>query len=311
MSSSKFDADAQAIGLYKAMKGFGTDNKSLIHIVANTTNQQRQQIIKAYQRLYNKDLIKSIKSELSGNYEDAVIAAFETPVEYDVNEIIRTNKKKDEYSLIEIIATRPKWMLDEIQQRYKELNNNHSIEETLNPKFNESIKTLLTHLLQHTRRSNHKQPNMNHCKKQVSYLTSCSNWNEEGSAFNKIFYTSSAKELVVISKYYHKLTGKTLPQALDEHNEFTKEMKEYIKTVLFAVMAPSEYFATRVYKAIEGYGTDNMLLIRVLITRDELDMKYIRMYYKDKYKKEMIKDIEDDCSGNYKNFLVELAGHEV
>ena len=54
-----------------------------------------------------------------------------------------------------------------------------------------------------------------------------------------------------------------------------------------------------------------MLLIRVLITRDELDMKYIRMYYKGKYKKEMIKDIEDDCSGNYKNFLVELAGHEV
>ena len=311
MSFRTFDADAQAKGLYNAMKDFGTDNKSLIHIVANTTNQQRQQIIKAYQRLYNKDLIKDIKSELSGKYEDAVIAAFETPVEYDVKEIIRTIKKIDVYSLIEIIATRPKWMLDEIQQRYKELNNNHSIEETLNSKFKEPVKTLLNHLLQHTRRSNHKQPQMNHCKQQANDLTSCTNWNEEGSVFNKILYTSSAKELVVISKYFHKLTGQTLPQALDERNEFTKKMKEYIKTVLFAVMAPSEYFATRVYKAIKGFGTDNMLLIRVLITRDELDMKYIRMYYKDIYKKEMIEDIKSDCSGNYKNFLVELAGHEV
>lgn len=311
MSFTKFDANSHAEGLNKAMNSFLKDNKLLIHIVANTTNQQRQQIIKAYQQLYHKDLIKQIKSKLSGDYEDALVAAFETPVEYDVKEIIRTIKKKDEYSLIEIIATRPKWMLDEIQQRYKELNNNHSIEETLNSTFDESVKTLLTHLLQYTRHSNHKQPHMDHCKQQANDLTSCSNWNEEGSVFNKILYTSSAKELVIISKYFHKQTGKTLPQALDEQNEFTKEMKEYIKTVLFAVMAPSEYFATRVNKAIKGIGTDDELLIRVLITRDELDMKYIRMYYKDKYKKEMIEDIKSDCSGNYKNFLVELAGHEV
>ena len=311
MSFSTFNADAQAKGLYEAMKGVGTDNKSLIHIVANTTNQQRQEIIKAYHRLYNKDLIKDIKSELRGNYEDAVIAAFATPVEYDVQEIIRTNKKKDADSLIEIIATRPKWMLDEIQQRYKQLNNDSSIEDTLNCKFDASFKTLITRLLQHTRRSNHKQPHMNTCKQQAKDLSSCSNWNEDESVFNKLFYTSSAKELVVISKHFHKLTGKTLPQALNERNEFTKEMKVYMQTVLFAVMAPSEYFATRIRKAIEGWGTDNWLLIRMLITRDELDMKYIRMYYKDKYKIEMIKDIESDCSGNYRAFVVELAGHEV
>jgi hypothetical protein len=171
MSFTKFDANTHAEGLNKAMNSFFKDNKLLIDIVANTTNQQRQQIIKAYQQLYHKDLIKQIKSKLSGDYEDAVVAAFETPVEYDVKEIIRTIEKKDVYSLIEIIATRPKWMLDEIQQRYKELNNNHSIEETLNSKFKEPVKTLLNHLLQHTRRSNHKQPQMNHCKQQANDLT--------------------------------------------------------------------------------------------------------------------------------------------
>ena len=280
----KFNAEAQAKGLYKAMEGLGTDDKALIDIVANTTNLQRQEIIKAYRQLYNRDLIKDIQSELSGNYEDAVVAAFETPVDYDVQEITRTNKKRDEDSLIEIIATRPKWMLDDIQQRYKQLNNNRSIEDTLHPKFNSSFKTLLTRLLQHTRHSNHKQPHMGQCKQQATELASCVNWNEEGSVFDKLFYTSSAKELVVVAKHFHGLTGKTLPQAIEERQEFPKEMKQYMQTVLFAVMAPSEYFATRIYKAIEGWGTDNRLLIRVLITRDELDMKYIRMYYKDKYK---------------------------
>ena len=53
---------------------------------------------------------------------------------------------------------------------------------------------------------------------------------------------------------------------------------------------------------------DNML-IRVLVTRDEIDMPQIKQYYKQLYGKDMLEDVKNDTSGDYKNLLIELASH--
>lgn len=55
--------------LYKAMKGFGTDNNGLISIICHRTNLQRQQIEKAFKTSFGKDLVQDIISETSGNFE--------------------------------------------------------------------------------------------------------------------------------------------------------------------------------------------------------------------------------------------------
>ena len=51
------------------------------------------------------------------------------------------------------------------------------------------------------------------------------------------------------------------------------------------------------------------MLIRVLVNRDEIDMPQIKQYYKQLYGKDMLDDIKNDTSGDYKKLLVELAGH--
>ena len=53
---------------------------------------------------------------------------------------------------------------------------------------------------------------------------------------------------------------------------------------------------------------DNML-IRVLVRRDEIDMPQIKQYYKQLYGKDMLEDVKNDTSGDYKNLLIELASH--
>ena len=55
-------------------------------------------------------------------------------------------------------------------------------------------------------------------------------------------------------------------------------MKDIMETVVFAMVSPSEYFAKRVNKAIKGVGTDDKTLIRVLVSRSELDLKYINIF---------------------------------
>lgn len=114
-------------------------------------------------------------------------------------------------------------------------------------------------------------------------------------------------ELACIAKHYHKLTGRTFLEAIKR--EFSGNMEKSLTAIMYATISPSEYFATRVNKAVKGAGTNDKLLIRVLVTRDEIDMPLIKRFYKQLYGKDMLADIKSDCKGDYQKLLIELAGH--
>ena len=61
---------------------------------------------------------------------------------------------------------------------------------------------------------------------------------------------------------------------------FLEILKKSLKSIIYALVSPSEYFATRVKDAIKGFSTDDSLLIRILIIRDEFDIPQIKQYYK-------------------------------
>lgn len=62
MSYNDFDARADAEVLRKAMKGFGTDEKSIIHVLTNRSNLQRQEISSQFKTLYGKVVVQSLSS---------------------------------------------------------------------------------------------------------------------------------------------------------------------------------------------------------------------------------------------------------
>lgn len=299
--------DAQA--LRKAMKGFGTDEKAIIKIIANRTNAQRLEIKEIYEKTFNRDLIKDLKSELSGNFEDAVLALFVPPIEYDVDQLYQAMKGlgTNEDTLIEIIASRDEHRLNQIKARYKE-KYNISLEDAIEDETSGSFKKLLIALLQGGRSQN-LRPDVNICKLKAKelYEAGVGKWGNNSYIFNKIFALSSKFELAFICREYYKLYGHSIIDAVD--NNFKGDLKTLLKSVIHAIINPSEYFASRINYAIKGFGTKDNLLIRIIVTRDEVDMPMIKRYYKQLYGNNMVDDIKKDTSGDYRKLLIELVDH--
>ena len=294
--------------LRKAMEGFGTDEEHLILVVTSNKTQERLKIKKAYEEKYKKNLIDDLKSELSGKFEDAMVALFKEPVEYDCECIYNAMKGAgtDENCLIEVIASRPNWLLEKIKKKYSELYKKELVED-IKGDTSGDFQKILEGILR-CKRSEVKEINKENCEKIAKELSEAKEegWvvNDESSAFYNYIMNSSPKELSAIAREYYRLSGKTIIDGIE--NNFKGDAKDLLKSILYSLVSPSEYFATRIKTAIEGFGTDNKTLIRILITRCEVDMNIIKKYYKQLYKKDMIEDIKNDISGDYQKLMIEL-----
>lgn len=305
MVSPEKDAEA----LYEAMDKLNTDEEAIIKIIANRTNAHRLQIVTEYKNKYDKNLIDDLKSNLSGDFETASVALFLSPIDYDVLQLNKSMSgvNTDEDSLIEIICSRPQTTLQEIKEKYKET---HSIEleEEVTKATSGDLERLLLTILK-CERSTNTTSNHEESSKKAKELIEVgeSNWCKENSVFEQLLLTGSKEEIMLCAKYYHKKTQKTILKAVEEN--FEGDVKTLFTSIIYATLNPSEFYARKVHKAIEGFGTDDNTLIRILVTRDEVDMPKIKQYYKKMFEKDMIEDIKSDCSGDYEKLLVELAGH--
>lgn len=99
--------------LKKAMKGLGTDEDSLIKVTIQHPLSTRLKIKAQYKSTYGRDLLDDFKSDLSGDFLDLMIALYTDIYEFDANQCHRAIEGlgTDEDTLIEIIGTRPGWML--------------------------------------------------------------------------------------------------------------------------------------------------------------------------------------------------------
>ena len=295
--------------LRKAMEGWGTDEATLIKIIANRNNKQRQAIKAQYKATYGRDLIEDLKKETHGKLEDAFVALFTEPIEYDTDTLRDAMKGAgtNEDTLIEIISSRSAPQINAIkacyQKKYK-----RDLEADVKKETSGTLQKILITLLQ-GKRSVNPNPDQGKCQAIAKEIFGAGEGKlgTDESVFNKYFGTLSPHELACVAQHYHKLTGHTILDAIDK--EMHGDSKKAYRTIVYATLSPSEYFATRVNDAIKGIGTKDKLLMRVLITRDEIDMPTIKQYYKQLYGKDMVEAIRNDISGDYQKLMIELCSH--
>lgn len=124
------------------------------------------------------------------------------------------------------------------------------------------------------------------------------------ATFIKYFTSLSPSELLLVCKEYHKKYKKNMLDVIE--NEFNGNEKKLLIVILYSLFSPSEFFAKQIMDSIKGAGSDDVKLIRSIVTRYSIDMKKVKKYFKKMYNKELLDEVKNDVSGSYGRILEAL-----
>nr|BAD99420.1 annexin [Ephydatia fluviatilis] len=306
--AAHFDAEADAAALRKAMKGVGTDEAAIINVIAHRSNAQRQELKLKYKLLHGRDLIEDLHSELSGHFRSAVLALMETKAVYDAHCLRNAMKGlgTDESVLIEILGTRTNQEIKDIVAAYSTVFK-RNLEKDVVSETSGNFKRLLVSLCQGAR---DESLTVDHEKAkreaQELYEAGEKHWGTDESKFNFIIASRSLPQLKATFEEYAKVAKRDIISSIGR--EMSGDVKRAFQTAAQCAYARPAYFAERLHHSMKGAGTDDDTLVRLVVTRSEIDLAEIKRVFLAAYGKTLTSWIEADVSGDYRKLLVAIVG---
>uniref|UniRef100_G3P1Z9 Annexin n=1 Tax=Gasterosteus aculeatus aculeatus TaxID=481459 RepID=G3P1Z9_GASAC len=294
--------------LRKAMKGFGTDEQAIIDLLGSRSNRQRVPLLRAYKTSYGKDLVKDLHSELSGDFRKLVMATLKAPAELDASELHSAIKGAgtDEACLIEILSSRSSAEIREINRVYK-LEYKKSLEDAISGDTSGHFRRLLISLAQGNRDERETVDiSLVQQDAQALYAAGENKLGTDESKFNAILCARSKPHLRAVFLQYQQMCGRDIEKSINR--EMSGDLESGMLAVVKCIKNTPAYFAERLYKAMKGAGTKDTTLIRIMVTRSEVDMLDIRQEYVKNYGKSLYTHISGDTSGDYKKLLLKFCG---
>ncbi|XP_042311214.1 annexin A1 [Sceloporus undulatus] len=215
---AQFDAEE----LRYSMKGLGTDEDTLIELLASRNNKQIREATRAYQEVFKRDLAKDIVSDTSGDFQKALLALAKGDRDENphVNDELADNDARALYEagerkkgtdidvFIKILTTRSLPHLRRTFQKYTKYSQ-HDMNKVLDLELKGDIENCLTAIVKCAT----SKPAFFAEKLHLAMKGS----GTRHKILNRIMVSRSEVDMNEIKGYYKAMYGKSLPQAiLDE-----------------------------------------------------------------------------------------------
>ncbi|KVH90837.1 Annexin [Cynara cardunculus var. scolymus] len=287
--------------------GFGSDTATVISVLAHRDATQRELIKQEYLTMYSEDILTRLTNELSGNLETAVLLWMDDPAGRDAKILSQalTQEVVNLETATEVICSRTSSQLQAIEQIYRAKYGTYLEHDIELQASGDHKKILLAYV--RIQRYEGMEFDRELAAKDAKALFKAGEkkLGTDEKVFVRIFSERSRAHLHAVNSYYHEMYG-SLEKAIK--GEASGLFERALLAILRCAENPATYFAKVLRKSMNGLGTDDSTLIRVIVTRTEIDMQYIEAEYHRKYKKTLNDAVNAETSGNYRTFLLSLLG---
>eukprot|EP01091_Cochliopodium_minus_P012963 TRINITY_DN4059_c0_g1_i1.p1 TRINITY_DN4059_c0_g1~~TRINITY_DN4059_c0_g1_i1.p1 ORF type:complete len:317 (+),score=75.57 TRINITY_DN4059_c0_g1_i1:26-952(+) len=287
--------------LYHAMKGIGTDEKSLINIIGRRPNWHLQKVREEFKHKHKKDLIKEIKSETSFNFKELLVELLRSRAESKAEILYKSMKGlgTNEHAIIDILMTTDSQGIVELEHEFKHQYKS-SLKDYIKGDTSGNFERVLIHAI-NNRRSLVVEPEKIEHDVEILYKAGEGRWGTDETAFIDILTSRSHEHLLLVNKRYEEKHKSSLKKAIK------KETSGWFKTALLAnITLPQTYWAKRINDAIKGIGTNDSLLIRCFSINSKILLVEAAKEYHRLFKVSLESAIKGDTSGDYSKLLLTL-----
>jgi annexin A7/11 len=284
----------------------GKDENYFIDLTLNKTNSERIKLRDDYKAKFGRDLLEDFEKNFKSDFLETLIGVFKSPAEYDADLLYKAMKGigSDKDIITEVLCFRNPERINQIKEKFQEKYGKDLVAEIKSETSGDYQKIVLK-LLEGDRTQDGKA-DVEKCSGIADELYKAGEGKigTDESIFIKYFTSLSPNELLIVCKEYHKKYKKNMLDVIE--NEFNGNEKKLLTVMLYALFSPSEFFAKQIMESIKGIGTDDVKLIRSVITRYSIDMKKVKKYFKKMYNKELLDEVKDDVTGSYGKILEAL-----
>ncbi|XP_064458303.1 annexin-B12-like [Ornithodoros turicata] len=302
-----FDPAEDAQALRAAMKGLGTDEDTITDILCARSSSQRDVISEKYKNLFGRDLVDDLKSELGGKFESVIIGLMTPLYEFLAEELKGAMKGAgtDEDTLVEILCTRSNDDINRIKEAYKN-KYDKDLEDALKSETTGDLERILVSVCS-AARDEGMPLDLDQAAEDAQKLfeAGAAQWGTDESMFQMILASRSFEQLRLVFREYAKIADHDIMDAIE--NEMSGDYKNALLTIVKAVYNIPLYFAEKLRNAMKGAGTDDPTLIRIVVTRSEIDLASIKAEYVNAFEKTLEEAIQGDCGGDYCKALVKIV----
>lgn len=308
--ATQFHVEEACNTIKKAFKGFGTDEDAVINVVTLHDNDQRQKIKEQYKLMFGKDLMKELKSELKGDFEDVICGLMNLPEVHHAEHVKKAIKGSgtNEDALIEIFVSINNCHsnIGILLDTYHKIHGK-SMADDVRGDVKGDFGALILGLISGQREDNlHVDVDKAQQDAQELIAAGIGQKGTDEDVFIRILNTRSYPQLKHTFKIYDSIAPTDL--LTDIKKEFKGDLEKALLAIVNAVRDMPGFFAEILNKSMKSLGTDEKTLTRVIVSRSEYDLADIKRAYQRKYQKDLAEQVKKDTSGDYKKALLNIIG---
>jgi hypothetical protein len=309
MSLQIYEEEARKLNniLFKE-ENISLKEKTLIEIIKKYDLKQRLLLRICYNKIFpDNNLITDFSSKLSGQFAILIINLFMTRIDIECIEFkkIFDGVNPNKNILLESLSINPFWFNQKVARRFFELYKK-DLKTEIMKHFHDFTKDILITCLNTKRNDNEKNIDDDEIEEKVKLAlnTSPEELIKNNEILINIFGVPSPKELILISKKFKEKKGEHFLKYLE--NKLKEDEYLVIKEVIYNICRPSENFAYKLKNSIKGVEVNVESINRILVMRNEVDIKEIKKFYNKINGKDLPEEISDIFTGGYKELILYL-----